>query len=281
MTGQISIGHAAFISIGAYTSAILYSKLGMPFLVCFIASGLMASLLGLIVGIPSIRLKGFYLAISTLAFQFIVEFVILVWRGLTGGADGLMTTYPSIFGFEISTGIRYYFLCATVAVLVTLFMLNIQRTKYARIFMAIRDRDIAAETLGIDLFKYKLLSFAISSFFAGISGCLFAHYIMMITPEQFNIWISVEYVAMIIIGGLGTIKGAILGAIFITLLPDFIKALSVPLIHYFPNIIESLIFLREGIFGMAIILFLIYEPEGIAKLLFRAKNFFKLWPYSY
>ena len=281
LTGQISIGHAAFMGIGAYTSVILYTKLGFPFLIGIICSGLMAALLGMIVGIPSIRLKGFYLAIATLAFQFVMEFVLIVWRNLTGGADGLVTTPPSLFGFEINTPIRYYFLCVAVAFLTTLFVLNIKRTNYGRIFMAIRDRDIAAEVLGINLFKYKLLSFAISSFYAGIAGSLFAHYVLLITPEQFNIWISIDYVAMIIIGGMGTAKGAILGAIFIGLLPEFIKALSVPLMHYFPHLVENLIFLREGIFGMIIIIFLIYEPEGIAKLWSRVRDFFKLWPYSY
>jgi len=281
MCGQFSLGHAAFMAVGAYTSAILSSKLNVPFLAAFIASGSIAALLGLIVGIPSIRLKGFYLAISTLAFQFIVEFVILVWPGFTGGMNGFPAKPPSIFGFEITMGTRYYYLCATVAVMATLFVLNISRSKYRRIFIAIRDRDIAAEVLGINIFKYKLLSFAISSFYAGIAGSLFAHYVLLITPEQFTIWQSIEFIARISVGGMWTIKGAVMGAILISSLPDLIRLLSTPMIHYFPGIMEKLMFLREGVFGVAIILFLIYEPEGLAKLWFRAKNFFKLWPYSY
>jgi len=141
LTGQISIGHAAFMAIGGYTSGILSSRLGIPFIFCFLAAGFSASLLGLVVGIPSVRLKGFYLAISTLAFQFIVEFAILIARPLTGGPDGLMCPPVSFLGYAITGGFTFYFLCLVVALLSTAFMLNVRRTKYGRVFMAIRDRD--------------------------------------------------------------------------------------------------------------------------------------------
>jgi branched-chain amino acid transport system permease protein len=281
LTGQISVGHAAFMGIGAYSSAIIYGKLGMPYLFSLISAGFIAAACGMVVGIPSVRLKGFYLAIATLAFQFIVEFVLTVWRSVTGGPDGLATTPPSILGYSFKSELSYYFLCVTVLILGVLVFLNIRRSKYGRIFTAIRDRDIAASALGVNIFRYKLLAFAISSFYAGISGSLFGHYVLLITPEQFNIWLSIEYVAMIIIGGLGTVKGAILGAVFIGLLPEIIKALSVPLLAIFPHIGENLIFLREGVFGIVVIVFLIFEPEGLAKVWVRTKNFFKLWPYSY
>jgi branched-chain amino acid transport system permease protein len=205
--GQLSIGHVGFMAVGAYTSAILSNKLGAPFLLALIASGLMAGAVGLIFGIPSVRVKGFYLAITSIAAQFIIIWVINHWTSLTGGFNGISVPYASIGGLVFNTQGKQYFLIIVIAMLCVFFAKNLARTRVGRAFIAIRDNDLAAEVMGINLFFYKLLAFFIGCFMAGIAGSLLAHWTGSISTDNFSFMNSILYVGMIIIGGLGTTLG--------------------------------------------------------------------------
>jgi branched-chain amino acid transport system permease protein len=280
-TGQISLGHGAFLGVGAYTSGYLMVKLGLPFIVCVFGAGCVTAIIGMIFGIPSLRLKGLYLAIATLAAQVILEFVFVRWRDVTGGSQGMLVPPPQIGGFVFSGDFKFYFLALGFAILATIVAKNIVRTKPGRAFMAIRDRYISAEIIGVPIFRYKLISFGISSFFAGVAGSLWGHYLGIITPEHFNVMVSIQYLSMIIIGGLGSIYGSIMGAIFMTLLPEVLRLVSGLFAGQYPVLVNIFGAIREGIFGLVIILFLIFEPDGLAARWKTIKNYWKLWPFSY
>lgn len=280
-TGQISIGVGAFLGVGGYTSAILTVKLGLSFWIAMPTAGLITALVGALFGIPSLRLKGLYLAIATLAAQVIILFVISRWDSLTGGTAGMVLSRPSIGGFMFMSETSYYYLMFVVLLITTIFTLNLFRSRVGRAFIAVRDRDIAAEVMGIDIFKYKVLAFSISSFFVGIAGALLGHYTMIVSPELYSITVSIEFLAMILVGGLGSVFGSIYGAVFITLLPVFLRSGIDVLSGVMPDLANVLVGLKEVVFGLVIILFLIYEPEGLAKIWKNIKDYFKLWPYSY
>ena len=279
-TGQISLGHAAFFAIGAYASALLTGKAGLPFLLSLPLSGMAAAALGMIVGIPSLRLKGLYLALGTLAFGFIVEYILFHWD-LTQGNKGMSVPRPSLAGLVIATQTQYYYLIMTCAVLTTLFSKNLVRTKIGRNLIAIRDRDIAAEALGINLAKYKIMAFGVSSFYAGVAGCLMAHYQRWIVPGNFDLSLSIAYIAMIILGGLGTILGSILGAILITGIPHAITFVTDLFRETLPALSKVIVDLKMGIFGLIIVLTLLFEPLGLFGIYRRMKVYWKTWPYKY
>ena len=214
-TGLISIGHAAFLAIGAYSSALLTKNLSMPFLLALPLSGIIAAAIGFAVGLPALRIKGIYLAIATLAFAVIVDHVILHWDSLTNGAEGLTVSKPVIFGFAFSTEIRFYYLATLVVIGLTFVAVNLRRSRIGRGLIAVRESDLAAEVMGINLAKYKTLSFAICAFYAGIAGSLYAHHISYIGTEDFTFFLSIEYLVIILVGGIGSIFGSILGAAFV------------------------------------------------------------------
>jgi branched-chain amino acid transport system permease protein len=284
-TGQISIGHAAFMSVGAYTAANLAVRLGLPFWLTLPAGGLMAAAVGALVGIPSLRIKGLYLAIATLAGQLIIEWTINHVPWISGGVQAsIEVPRPTLFGTELKTQRQLYGFLLFFAVLAVIGTLNLVRSRIGRAFIAIRDQDIAAEIIGINIFRYKLLSFAISAFYAGITGVLYTYYLGIANYEQFTIVTSIDYLAMIIIGGLGSILGSILGAIFVTLLPICIRLgmeswggvlfAGLDINNIIPN-------LRLIGFGGLIILFLVLEPEGLNRLWRNIRSYFRVWPFSY
>lgn len=279
-TGQISLGHAAFIGVGAYTSAILITKFGISFWWTIPLAGMVSAIAGIIIGVPSLRIKGLYLAIATIAAQFIFEYVFLNWEAVTQGIRGINVPDPALFGFQFETERKFYFITLFFVILSTLYARNLIRTRTGRAFVAIRDRDLAAELIGINLFKYKLLSFAISSFLAGLAGCLWVNFMNIVTPEYFPLSLSIEYLAMIIVGGLGSVLGSIFGAIFMVLVPELLKFGTDPIknIPAFQHIFGPL---REVVFGVMIVFFLIFEPKGLAEIWRRIKAFFLLWPFSY
>ena len=284
-TGQISVGHAAFMSVGAYTAANLAVHLHLPFWVTLPAGGLMAALIGAIVGIPSLRIKGLYLAIATLAGQLIIEWIINHTPAISGGAQAsIEVPRPTVWGHQLKTQGQLYYFLLFFAVLATVATLNIVRSRIGRAFVAIRDQDIAAEIIGINIFRYKLLSFAISSFYAGVCGVLYTYYFGIANYEAFQIGVSIDYLAMIIIGGLGSVLGTILGAIFVTMLPIVIRLTMEPLAGLFfssgemSSIIAST---RLVLFGCLIIFFLVVEPEGLNRLWRNIRNYFRVWPFSY
>jgi branched-chain amino acid transport system permease protein len=280
-TGQISLGQGAFLGVGAYTSAYVTAKMGLSFWVGVPAAGLVTAMCGMVFGIPSLRLKGLYLAIATLASQFILEWIFVRWEPVTGGSYGITIPRPSIAGYTFASDLSYYYIVFVIAVVMVLFAVNLMRTKTGRAFMAVRDHYISAEIMGINLYKYRLLSFGISSFYAGVAGALFGHSLKFVTSEQFNIEVSVVYLAMIIIGGLGSIIGSIYGAVFMILLPKLLSSFTEMVGADFPSIAKLAIAFEHGIFGLIIVLFLIFEPDGLAHRWKMIKAYWKLYPFSY
>lgn len=280
-TGQISLGQGGFMAVGAYTAGILTARFGLPWYASTLVACLVTAAIGAVFGIPSLRLKGLYLAIATLAAQEIILWIVTHWRGLTGGVDALVVPNPTLFGIQINSDFDFYWIIWALAGVTAMATINLFRTHYGRAFVAIRDQDIAAEVMGVDLFKYKLLAFAVSSFFIGMAGALTAHYRSIVTWERFTIDVSVLYLAMIIIGGLGSVPGSLFGATFITLLPAFLSNLGRSVKGFFPGIDFILPFIQQGAFGIVIILFLILEPEGLNKIWRNIKDYFRLWPFSY
>jgi branched-chain amino acid transport system permease protein len=284
-TGQISIGHGAFMSVGAYTAANFAVRLGMPFWISLPAGGLMAAIVGAIVGIPSLRIKGLYLAIATLAAQLIIEWVINHVTWISGGVQAsIEVPRPDLFGWVIDTQTDMYFFLLFFVVLALVGTMNLVRSRVGRAFIAIRDQDIAAEIIGINIFRYKLLSFAISSFYAGVTGVLYTYYLGIANYEQFQIVVSVDYLAMIIIGGLGSVLGSVFGAVFVTLLPIAIRWTMEAFGGVFfdqQTVLNLIPNLRLILFGMLIIGFLIVEPEGLNRLWRNVRNYFRVWPFAY
>ena len=278
--GQISLGHGAFIGVGAYAAA-QATLHGVPFLGALILGGFAAALAGMVFGVPSLRLKGIYLAIATLAAQLILEFVFLHWESATGGSRGLIVEAPRILGFAFDNERRMFYLLLSAAALSLLMVTNVMRTRHGRAFVSIRDFYLSAEIAGVNLFQYKLAAFGLSSFLAGVAGGLWAHYTQFLSAEQFNIGLSISYLAMIIIGGLGSVVGSVMGAVFMTLLPEVLNGVSGTLSSVYPGISQHIVALREGVFGLVLMLFLIFEPEGLANRWRLIKAYWKLYPFAH
>src|SRR5512139_815010 len=254
-TGQISLGQGAFFGVGAYTTAYVTTKMGLSFWVGVPAAGLVTAMAGMVFGVPSLRLKGLYLAIATLASQFILEWIFVRWESVTGGSYGIVVPRPAIGGYVFESDQSYYYVVLAFTVFMVLFATNLIRTKTGRAFMAVRDHYISAEIMGISIYKYRLLSFGISSFYAGVAGALFGHALKFVSSEQFNIGVSIVYLAMIIIGGLGSIIGSIFGAIFMILLPKVLSVITEVVSADLPSIAKLAISFEQGIFGLIIVLF--------------------------
>ena len=282
-TGQISLGHGAFFGVGAYTAAILASRFQLDIAVILPAAGLMTAMIGMIFGIPSGRLKGLYLTIATLAGQFIIEYLFIHWDALTKGTTGITLPPAKFVTLQLQGDLGFYYLIFITLTGMAWIAINLMRTRYGRAFIAIRDNDRAAEGMGIPIFRYKLLSFGISSFYAGFAGALWACYMGSITAEPFNLGLSVEYIAMVIIGGLGSIAGSIYGAVFITLLNEALRFMTDVLMNSGIVSLSGLNMapLREFVFGLAIVLFILFEPRGLAELWRIIRSSFRLWPFSY
>jgi branched-chain amino acid transport system permease protein len=280
-TGQISLGQGAFFGVGAYTSAYITAKMGLSFWLGIPAAGLVTALAGMVFGVPSLRLKGLYLAIATLASQFILEWIFVRWESVTGGSYGIVVPRPVLAGFEFDSDRSYYYVVLAFTVFLVLFATNLMRTKTGRAFMAVRDHYISAEIMGINLYKYRLLSFGISSFYAGVAGALYGHSLKFVSSEQFNIGVSIVYLAMIIIGGLGSIIGSVFGAIFMILLPKLLSVITETVAADIPSIAKLAISFEQGVFGLIIVLFLIFEPDGLAHRWKMIKAYWKLYPFSY
>ena len=284
LTGQISLGQGAFMGVGAYTFMILINHLNFPLWAALTCSLATAGIVGLIFGIPSLRMKGFYLAMATLAAQFLIPWVIINVRpDLTGGTSTINIKPPHFFGIALSTQRSIYYLIIVFAVSTVYVTRNLARSKIGRAFVAIRDNDIAAEIMGIDIFLNKLLSFFICSVFAGLAGSLWAIQMGAINVDLFTLDQSIWYLGMIIVGGLGSIPGAVLGAIFIRVLELLAQYVGPPIASLFPAALGAAI--RNGIspliFGLVILLFLVYEPRGLAHRWEIVKHFYRRWPFSY
>lgn len=285
-TGQISLGHAAFFGFGAFTSAYLSAKMGVPVMLSIPLAGLVTSFLGILVGLPAARLKGLYLAIATLASQFVLQDFFSRASWFTGGAAGASAPSFNLFGLMPLSGDRKYFY-VVIGFLVIMYVLaaNLIRTRDGRAMVALRDHYLSAEIMGINLTYYRILAFGISSFYAGVAGALMAHYTGFVSAEAFDLLLSVNFLAMVIIGGLGSVMGSLFGAIFILSLPEVMQAavrgiqwLGVGTSSAFT---EGLAYLKEMAIGLAIVLFLVFEPAGLAARWRKIKAYWKLYPFSY
>ncbi|MGN6310128.1 MAG: branched-chain amino acid ABC transporter permease [Xanthobacteraceae bacterium] len=297
-TGQASLGHAAFLAIGAYTTAYLH-RLGVPFPVYFLAAGLLAGVIGAMVGFPALRLQGIYLVIATIAFALIVEEIMARWESVTNGNEGLRVRPIQMFGDTIPRDSpTFYFLCLGLLVLVIVGTLNLMRSPTGRAFIATRDSETAAKSMGVNVALYKVKSFALSAAITGLAGCLFAHKLSFISPEMFTLQLSIEFIMVIIIGGVLSLHGAVLGAIFIVMIDPFLTFLKDDI----PGIVAGLAAtfgagaeraghiqdsiaafasangLKGAIYGLIIMLFILFEPYGLYGRWLKIKLFFQLFP---
>jgi branched-chain amino acid transport system permease protein len=255
-TNQVSIGNAAFFAIGAYTSALLVQKLGVPFLGALLAAGILAAIIGFIIGLPAIRLEDIYLGIATMGFVLICEQILISWSSLTNGANGVTVAKASLGGWPLNTDLKFFYFLFPVAIASIVIGKNISKTRTGRAFAALRMSPIAAQAMGINVAKYKAIAFVLSAFFTGISGSLFAHYVGFIDPPTFSIFLSISFLSMVVIGGMGTITGSILGALFVTIVPEILVMLGAK---------EA----QRVVYGISMILILRFFPQGIQGLLGR------------
>ncbi|MHB8269092.1 branched-chain amino acid ABC transporter permease [Bradyrhizobium sp.] len=297
-TGQASLGHAAFLAIGAYTTAYL-QQFGVPFPVYFLAAGTLTGIIGAMVGFPALRLQGIYLVIATISFAFIVEEILARWESVTNGNEGMRVKAVQLFGTPVPRdGPAFYFICLGVLILTIIGSLNLLRSPTGRAFVAIRDSETAARSMGVNVSLYKVKSFAISAAIAGFAGCLFAHKLSFISPEMFTLQLSIEFIIVIIIGGAFSLHGAVLGAIFVVMLDPFLTFLKDDI----PGVIANLAAafgagatraahiqdsvaafasangLKGAIYGLIIIIFVLFEPLGLYGRWLKIKLFFQLFP---
>jgi len=277
--GQISLGHAGFMAVGAYTSAVLTAKLDWSFWAALPCAALAAGMVGLLFGLPSLRIKGFYLIMATIAAHFIIMWVILQLYSVTGGGNGLAVPRPEIGGFVFKSKGSYFYLVLIIACLGTFFAKNLVRTRAGRAFIAIRDNDLAAEVMGVNLLSYKLLAFFIGCVYAGVAGSLLVHYFAFATVDQFPFMNSVWYLGMLIVGGMGSTAGAIFGAVSLKLLDELVTIVG-PILSaaVAPQAAASLGLIMRG---LVIIIFLIFEPRGLAHRWQMVKAYYRLWPFSH
>jgi len=297
-TGQASLGHAAFLAIGAYTAAYL-QQFNVPFPVYFLAAGLLTGIIGALVGFPALRLQGIYLVIATISFAFIVEEILARWESVTHGNEGMRVKTIQLLGTSVPRDSpAFYFLCLGVLILTIVGTLNLLRSPTGRAFVAIRDSETAARSMGVNVSLYKVKSFAISAGITGFAGCLFAHKLSFISPEMFTLQLSIEFIIVILIGGAFSPHGAVLGAIFIVMIDPFLTYLKddVPGMvagvaaalgagseraAHIQNSVAAFASangLKGAIYGVIIVLFVLFEPLGLYGRWLKIKLFFQLFP---
>lgn len=248
-TGQISLGHQGFFAIGAYAETLLMFKLGFPFPLAMLCGGAIAAVAGVILGIPSLRLSGVYLSISTLAFGITIQKVIIIWKDLTKGAFGLTVPSPILGGINFRDDERYYYvLVLVVLALAIVSAINLRRSRSGRAMVALKENPIAAACVGIDIAGYKLLSFVISAFFTGVAGALYAHLVGFIAPDNFDLALAISFLTIIVLGGSGSVIGSIIGAVFVTGLPEVLKSAQD---------------WQRVLYGFIMILVIIFQPGGL------------------
>jgi len=272
-TGQVSLGHAAFVAIGAYGHAWFMAQ-GLPFAASMPLAALVAAAAGLLVGIPAIRVHGLYLAMVTLAFAIVVEQVIGLWRGVTGGFMGMMVESPSLLGWSLGAPRVFYYVCLVVAVLVLVALANLLRSGIGRAFVGVRDSEAAAFALGIPVARVKAGAFALSAGVTGLAGALMAHHIGYLTPDAFTLLLSLDLVLMVVIGGLGSLRGAILGAILISMLPKAVAVLKT----FLPDALARQFGLEIFVAGFVLAAFVLFEPRGLNGRWLKIRAFFETFP---
>ena len=277
-TGLISLGQAAFLAIGAYASAILVDQLGVPFAASLFLSPLIAGLAGLVIGFPALRISGMYLALTTMGFGFIVHRLIIALRTWTQGAGGLAVSPPELFGYVLKSDTESYYLIYTFVVLAVIGGRRMARSKIGRAFTAIRDSEPAAEAAGINLSKYKLLSFFVSGWFAGLAGVLFAHTSRFVSTDHFSMLLSISFIVMVLVGGVGSIYGAVLGTLFIVLLDNLFVPQAKDWIAGFIKVEVGEV--QALLFGLTMFLFILFQPQGLYGMWLKIRIYWKLFPFN-
>jgi branched-chain amino acid transport system permease protein len=280
-TGQISLATGGFLAVGAYTSANLHQRAGIPVPLSVLCAVVVTAIVGCLLALPALRLRGLYLAIATLAAQEIIIFGTRNWEFVTGGTDAISLPRLELFGVIFRTDAQWYWIIVVLAAVAVLAARNLVRTGVGRSFMAIRDQEVAAETMGVSVVRTKFLAFAVSSGFIGLAGALTAHYTGIVTWERFTLEVSVLYLAIIIVGGLGSVAGTVFGAIFMFALPAVITQVGQQLQSQFPPLIERLPAIQVVVFGLVIILFLILEPRGLERVWRSWKDRARLFPFRH
>ena len=283
--GQITLGHAAFLAVGAYTSALLMLQAGMAYIWTMPIAGIVAGIWSVFFGLPSARVKGFYLIMTTMAAQFItVDLIITQYVSQVGGRGQAFSLPPGtlhVGPWVIESDRSIYYLLATVTMIMTIGLANLLRSKVGRAWVAIRDNDIAAEAMGINIIYYKLVAFFVAGFIGGVAGSAGLARLSAISPEHFPWFWSLWLVGVILIGGAGSLYGVFYGSLFMVFVMEGLKLILIPLGPIFPQLSMKFLFLKEATFGFAIAAFLIYEPNGLAYRWWQIKNYFNLWPFSY
>jgi branched-chain amino acid transport system permease protein len=271
--GQITLGHAAFIAVGAYTSTLLILEFPWP-----------QVLIDWGIAYPA-RVKGFYLILTTMAAQFVtVDFVITQYVAQIGGRGQAFSLPPGTIKLGpwiIDSELKIYYMSLVLVIICVALMANLLRSRVGRAWIAIRDNDISAEVMGINVVKYKLLAFFVAGFLGGIAGSFWISGLAAISPEHFPWFLSLQLVGVILIGGVGSIHGTIFGAIFMVVVMELLQLAVMPFADTFPKLLIDFLFIKEAAFGLAICAFLIYEPNGLAYRWWQIKNYFNLWPFSY
>ncbi|MES2361701.1 MAG: branched-chain amino acid ABC transporter permease [Pseudomonadota bacterium] len=273
-TGQFSLGHAAFLGVGAYTQAVL-TGMGWPFMLSLACAAGLSAAVGVVVGLPALRVKGIYLGMATLSFGFIVEEVFARWESVTGGNAGIHLNPPGFLGWKLESTESFYALCLVIAVVCTLGILNLLRSPTGRAFVAIRDSEISAQSMGIHLAYYKTLSFSLSAALAGIGGALYAHKLQFISPDQFSILQSIDLLLMIVIGGLGSVHGAFLGALFLIAMPQVISLGK----DWLPDAIGQAPGLQTVVYGVVLVAFVLFEPMGLYGRWLKMRTWLQMFPF--
>jgi branched-chain amino acid transport system permease protein len=278
--GQISLGHAGLIAAGAFTVGILFRETNAPFWVTLPAAALVGALLGIIFGLPSLRLRGLYLAVSTLALHFVVIYLGGEYESRWGFSTGIVIDPPTLGGVAISDGRVWYFILLAAAAATLLISLNLLRARTGRAWRAIRAHETVAEALGIGIAGYKVLAFVISSAITAVAGALFAYYRGFVSVEAFSLFLTIQYLAMVIVGGMGSLLGALLGAGFVTVFPYVIEAglLALPGAQRYADLLFAV---NYAAFGLVMILFLVFEPLGLVGIWHRLQSYFLLWPFKH
>ncbi len=281
--GQVSIGSAAFLAIGAFATAFLGAELDLPIFIAVPGGAVAAAVIGAAVGIPALRLRGLYLLIATLALHYIVLFFVKAYQTSAVGPVGFIMPTPKIFGVSMSSPRAWFYLLAPISALGAFVVVNLTRSRYGRAWMAIRDRDIAAEIIGLNVSAYKVLAFVVSAFITGLQGGLYAYYLKIVDSEGYSFNLAVQYVAMIVIGGTGSVLGSYFGALFVVGLPFLVTSLTKLIPSGAPGaslVLDNVFEVQAALYGLAIILVFLVEPRGLIALWRRLTTYLRLWPFK-
>jgi branched-chain amino acid transport system permease protein len=292
--GQVTLGHAAFLAVGAYTSTLLILEfpwpkflldLGLAYPISILAAAVVSGIWSVLFGLPSARVKGFYLILTTMAAQFItVDFVITQYISQIGGRGQAFSLPPGtikIGPWVIDSDLKIYYMMLVLVILLVAAVVNLLRSRVGRAWVAIRDNDISAEVMGINVVQYKLFAFFVAGFIGGVAGAFWISNLAAISPEHFPWFWSLWLVGVILIGGVGSIHGTIFGAIFMVVVMELLQMAVIPLASSYPKLLMDFLFIKEAAFGLAICAFMIFEPNGLSYRWWQAKNYFNLWPFSY